>query len=127
MRMGTATDELKKTRQVMRQSSGTTICRRSASRLVVCHLGEKFYVGLTTIINSKHSNGFQKYPLNGTNTDQEVMHQRCTSLDERGSSVADLFPSWERLSEEPKLPHSVTLSAAKVYRAGKRDASRSLP
>ena len=28
------------------------------------------------------------------------MHQRCTTLDEKGSSVADLFPSWERLSEE---------------------------
>jgi hypothetical protein len=34
------------------------------------------------------------------NRHQEVMHQRCTTLDERGSSVADLFPSWERLSEE---------------------------
>jgi hypothetical protein len=30
------------------------------------------------------------------------MHQRCTTLDERGSSVADLFPSWERLSEEKR-------------------------
>ena len=38
----------------------------------------------------------------GGNTHQEVMHQRCTTLDERGSSDADLFPSWERLSEEPK-------------------------
>ena len=30
------------------------------------------------------------------------MHQRCTTLDERGPSVADLVPSRERLSEEPK-------------------------
>jgi hypothetical protein len=38
----------------------------------------------------------------GPNSHQEIMHQRYTTLDERGSSVADLFPSWERLSEEPK-------------------------
>jgi hypothetical protein len=37
---------------------------------------------------------------------QEVMHQRCTSLDERGSSVADLFPSWERLSEEKQAQNT---------------------
>ena len=42
----------------------------------------------------------------------------------RDSSVADLLQS---LSGEPKLPHSVTFSAAKVYRAGPRDASWSLP
>src|SRR6266851_10182059 len=42
---------------------------------------------------------------------QEVMHQRCTTLDERGSSVADLFPSWERLSEEAKPGSPCSASA----------------
>jgi hypothetical protein len=35
-------------------------------------------------------------------TGEEVMHQRCTTLNERGTSDADLFQALERLSEEPK-------------------------
>src|SRR6266516_7449598 len=44
------------------------------------------------------------------NRHQEVMLQRRTTLDERCSSGADPFPSWERLSKEPKLPGTVMLS-----------------
>ena len=38
------------------------------------------------------------------------MLRRRTTLDERCSSGADPFPSWERLSKEPKLPGTVMLS-----------------
>ena len=44
----------------------------------------------------------QEYYYTVSNSHQEIMRRRRTTQDERYPSVADLLPSWERLSEEPK-------------------------
>src|SRR6266571_3698067 len=73
----------------------------------------------------------------GPNTHQELMRQRRTTRYERCASLADLVPSWERLSKEPKLHMSpgwpergrkdrpVMLSEAKrrIYVSIERDPS----